>query len=192
MYGYEGIGSIYWHMVGKLLVAVQETYWAARDQGAATDVLRRLVLGYRRIRAGLGFCKGPGEYGAIPIDCYSHTPAHSGAQQPGMTGQVKEEILTRFGELGIRIVEGRLSLSPGLLPEGAVLAADGGPARFAFCGVDVTIAAGAEDRHRIMRDGAWSAPVPGLVLDAATSRGILWRTAPIEALEFSVAGWPRP
>ena len=30
-------------------------------------------------------------YGAFPSDPYSHTPAHAGAQQPGMTGQVKED-----------------------------------------------------------------------------------------------------
>ena len=97
MYGYEGIGSVYWHMVAKLLLAVQEAYWSAVDQGAAPDVAEQLVHAYRRIRSGLGFRKEPGVYGAFPTDCYSHTPSHAGAQQPGMTGQVKEEVLTRFG-----------------------------------------------------------------------------------------------
>ena len=32
-----------------------------------------------------------------------------------MTGQVKEEIITRFGELGIRIREGTLKIDPRLL-----------------------------------------------------------------------------
>jgi hypothetical protein len=32
-----------------------------------------------------------------------------------MTGQVKEEILTRFGELGIRVSEGRVRIRPALL-----------------------------------------------------------------------------
>ena len=40
---------------------------------------------------------------------------HSGAQQPGMTGQVKEEVLTRQGELGIRVLDGRLHFEPVLL-----------------------------------------------------------------------------
>ncbi|MEC8190200.1 MAG: hypothetical protein VX033_03360, partial [Verrucomicrobiota bacterium] len=61
------------------------------------------------------FNKTAKEYGAFPSDPYSHTPAHSGAQQPGMTGQVKEEIITRFGELGIRIRGGALNIDPRLL-----------------------------------------------------------------------------
>ena len=38
-----------------------------------------------------------------------------GAKQPGMTGQVKEEILTRFGELGVRVEEGAIVFEPALL-----------------------------------------------------------------------------
>ena len=54
-------------------------------------------------------------YGAFPIDPYSHTPAGKGARQPGMTGQVKEEILTRLGELGLRVEGGRIVVRPALL-----------------------------------------------------------------------------
>ena len=61
---------------------------------------------YFKIRSGLSASKTPKEYGAFPFDPYSHTPSHSGAQQPGMTGQVKEEILTRFGELGCFVNDG--------------------------------------------------------------------------------------
>jgi len=57
------------------------------------------------------------EYGAFPTDPYSHTPRHSGARQPGMTGQVKEEVLSRFGELGLTIREGVVSFEPRLLRE---------------------------------------------------------------------------
>ena len=49
------------------------------------------------------------------MDPYSHTPGHAGAQQPGMTGQVKEEVLTRFGELGVRVRDGVVHFDPGLL-----------------------------------------------------------------------------
>ncbi|NND60945.1 MAG: hypothetical protein HKN49_11830, partial [Gammaproteobacteria bacterium] len=97
MFGFEGLGSIYWHMVSKLLVAVQEVFFAARDADADQAVLRRLAQHYYRVRDGIGFNKTPLQYGAFPTDPYSHTPGHAGAQQPGMTGQVKEEILTRFG-----------------------------------------------------------------------------------------------
>ena len=40
--------------------------------------------------------KTPEEYGAFPFDAYSHTPYNSGAKQPGMTGQVKEEIRENY------------------------------------------------------------------------------------------------
>ena len=38
-----------------------------------------------------------------------------GAQQPGMTGQVKEDILCRFGELGVFVKEGKVGFNPKLL-----------------------------------------------------------------------------
>jgi len=115
MFGFEGLGCIYWHMVSKLLLAVQENYFSAQDRDAPARVCTRLASLYYRVRDGLGFNKSPYEYGAFPADPYSHTPGHSGAQQPGMTGQVKEEILTRFGELGVRVSDGRVHFNPSLL-----------------------------------------------------------------------------
>ncbi len=113
MFGYEGLGSIYWHMVAKLLLAVQENFFAADAAGdPAAPELARL---YHDLRHGLGFNKSPAAYGAFPTDPYSHTPGHAGAQQPGMTGQVKEEILTRFGELGVHVEHGALAFRPRLL-----------------------------------------------------------------------------
>jgi hypothetical protein len=115
MFGFEGLGSIYWHMVSKLLLAIQENFFAARDVGADEDTCSRLASLYYAVRDGIGFNKTPAEYGAFPMDPYSHTPKHAGAQQPGMTGQVKEEVLTRFGELGVRVREGKVDFEPGLL-----------------------------------------------------------------------------
>ncbi len=153
MYAYEGLGSIYWHMVAKLLLAVQEQFYKAVDacgaadpapakerghlarnseqlragrprsfasaetatSGVSADTIRRIAELYYDVRQGIGFNKSPGLYGAFPIDPYSHTPGGRGARQPGMTGQVKEEVLTRFGELGVRVRDGRLSFEPALL-----------------------------------------------------------------------------
>jgi len=115
MFGFEGLGCIYWHMVAKLLLAVQENFFRALDSGADPAQQHRLGELYYRVRKGIGFNKTPGEFGAFPYDPYSHTPMHAGAQQPGMTGQVKEEILTRFGELGVRVADGRASFVPRLL-----------------------------------------------------------------------------
>lgn len=102
-FGYEGLGSIYWHMVSKLLLSVQENIKWGKEKGADEQVIGRLIDHYYEIRAGIGINKSPGLYGAFPTDPYSHTPAHRGAQQPGMTGQVKEDVLNRFAELGLKV-----------------------------------------------------------------------------------------
>lgn len=115
MFGYEGLGCIYWHMVSKLLLAVQENYLAARELDANSEETQKLAEYYYRVRAGIGFNKTPENYGAFPTDPYSHTPKHAGAQQPGMTGQVKEEVITRFVELGILVEEGEIRIDPRLL-----------------------------------------------------------------------------
>ena len=115
MFGFEGLGCIYWHMVSKLLLATQENVHQAIHKKASPEAIRKLGELYYKIREGIGFNKTPVEYGAFPYDPYSHTPKHSGAQQPGMTGQVKEEVLTRFGELGIQVHDGIIHFSPILL-----------------------------------------------------------------------------
>ena len=118
MFAYEGLGCVYWHMIAKLQLAVQERVFDALDQQAPE--LAALQAHYRRVRDGLGYRKSAADYGAFPADPYSHTPAEGGAQQPGMTGQVKEEILTRWGELGLRMRDGRVHFDPVLLDEAEV------------------------------------------------------------------------
>jgi hypothetical protein len=117
MFGFEGLGSIYWHMVAKLLLAVQENHARAVEEDPGSTAALMLEMAYGEIRNGLGFTKTSDEYGAFPTDPYSHTPRHRGAQQPGMTGQVKEEILTRMGELGVHIEDGCVRFKPVLLKE---------------------------------------------------------------------------
>jgi len=114
MFGFEGLGSIYWHMVSKLMLTVQENFFAARSQ-ADDATAKQLGDLYYRVREGIGFNKTPEDYGAFPTDPYSHTPKHIGAQQPGMTVQVKEEMMARFAELGIRVSEGEINFDPCLL-----------------------------------------------------------------------------
>jgi len=109
-YKYEGIGSIYWHMVSKLLLAVGESISTFEKQNQNGEHLQDLFRFYYLIREGIGVHKSPGEYGAFPTDPYSHTPSMSGVQQPGLTGQVKEDILSRFMELGISIEKGQVHL----------------------------------------------------------------------------------
>jgi hypothetical protein len=114
-FGYEGLGSIYWHMVSKLLLAVQECCLDAIEQKASAETSGRLLEHFYEILEGIGVHKPPTLYGAFPTDPYSHTPAGKGAQQPGMTGQVKEDILSRIGELGAMVRDGQLAFRPELL-----------------------------------------------------------------------------
>ena len=114
-YGYEGLGSIYWHMVSKLQLAVQECCLKAVEEHESPEIVGRLLEHYYEINEGIGVHKSPELYGAFPTDPYSHTPAGKGAQQPGMTGQVKEDILSRFGELGVFVKNGKLIFNPCLL-----------------------------------------------------------------------------
>ncbi len=115
MHAYEGVGSIYWHMVTKLLLGVQEAISDALQRGDDDGEVTRLCDAYWRVRSGLGVNKSAAEFGAVPIDPYSHTPAHAGAQQPGMTGAVKEEILARRAELGVAVVRGHITFDELLL-----------------------------------------------------------------------------
>ena len=103
----------------------------ARDE----VIIGRLIDHYYEINAGIGVHKSPELYGAFPTDPYSHTPAGKGAQQPGMTGQVKEDILSRMGELGVAVKEGKITFSPGFFNKAEFLKA---PATFSYVDVDFT------------------------------------------------------
>ena len=50
-----------------------------------------------------------------------------------MTGQVKEEILTRFGELGVGVHDGLVSFQPRLLRKDEFVTA---PTSWEYCGLD--------------------------------------------------------
>lgn len=205
MYKYEGLGSIYWHMVAKLLVAIQEMFFEAVDQPAADGTIARLADAYYRVRGGLGFNKTPGEYGALPIDPYSHTPAGGGAQQPGMTGQVKEEIITRLGELGIRVSDGTVRFEPRLLQRSEFLTEatswrfvdlDGGPREltlpggslgFTFCGVPIVYRlTPAAPTISISDRSEQRTSVAGNQLDAIASRLLFERRGDISRIEVEI------
>ncbi len=131
-YKYEGLGCIYWHMVSKLLLAVGETI--ERVSGERLEVMGRLRHHYNAIREGIGSHKNPREYGAFPFDPYSHTPAMAGAQQPGMTGQVKEDIISRWFELGVTVRDGQISFAPTMLTDADFV---NGELRFTYCGTEI-------------------------------------------------------
>jgi hypothetical protein len=78
-------------------------------------VVAGLKASYYDVREGIGFNKTPDVYGAFPTDPYSHTPGFAGARQPGMTGQVKEEVLTRLLELGVEVTDACVRFKPTVL-----------------------------------------------------------------------------
>ena len=85
-FAYEGLGSIYWHMVSKLALAVVENYFAALEQGADQKTMDALAAHFQAIRRGIGAEKSPQDYGAFPTDPYSHTPGRCGRETTGDDG----------------------------------------------------------------------------------------------------------
>ena len=206
MVAYEGLGSIYWHMVAKLLLAVQETVQAAEQAGAPQPTLDALMERYYRIRGGLSSDKTPAEYGAFPFDPHSHTPANAGAQQPGMTGQVKEEILTRFGELGVEREGGALAFRPTLLRRSEFLNEpaqltthdlDGAPRQvalsagelgFTLCQVPVVYRIAEAARVRLTLADGDPVVFDGPELDARWSASVFERSGEVVRIDVEVPG----
>ena len=200
-YKYEGLGCIYWHMVSKLRLAVQEVWHRAVRARAPEASLARLRAHYLHVREGVGVHKPPGLYGAIPTDPYSHTPGFAGAQQPGMTGQVKEDILCRQLELGLVIEDGRLGFQPALVIGDEFLAApapfscrdvDDQPCEIAvpagalaltFCQVPVVIHRAGPTRIAITTSDGATTVTGGLALDGPTSGQIFGRTGAVRRLD---------
>ena len=117
-------------MVSKLLVAIGENIQNALDTHADAAVIARLKAHYAAVQEGIGAHKSPTEYGSFPFDAYSHTPSMAGVQQPGMTGQVKEDIISRFFELGLHVVNGEIHIQTAMLrPEEF----KDGELRFTYC-----------------------------------------------------------
>ncbi|MDB5104602.1 MAG: hypothetical protein JWP91_2291 [Fibrobacteres bacterium] len=202
-FGYEGLGSIYWHMISKLLLAVQENYFAAIDAGKAEEAQRLREI-YYDVRSGISFNKSPDVYGAFPADPYSHTPAGAGAKQPGMTGQVKEEVITRLGELGVRMRDGKIGFQPVLLRkcefldepaefefvnvsgEFEKLLLPPGSLGFTLCQVPVVYHLSDKPQLKItFRDGTAPTGV-ALELNRETCREIYTRTGKVLKIEVSV------
>ena len=135
-YKYEGLGCVYWHMVSKLLLAVGECIGniGILTPEAGQTALERLRAHYHAIREGIGSHKTPAEYGSFPFDAYSHTPSMAGVQQPGMTGQVKEDIISRFFELGVQVQDGQITFCPVMLTDADFF---DGELRFTYCGTEI-------------------------------------------------------
>jgi len=203
-YGYEGLGSIYWHMVSKLQLAVQEVCLQAIENNESETIIGKLLEHYYEINAGVGVHKSPELYGAFPTDPYSHTPSNKGAQQPGMTGQVKEDILSRFGELGVFVVDGILYFNPCLLlkdeftkenrvfnyvtiyREHKTYAPPIGSLCFTFCQVPIIYRLSDKNQLEIEKNDGTILTNDSLHLDSNTSLGIFNRTGEVSKITVYV------
>ena len=184
-------------MVSKLQLAVQEICFNAVDGEETDEIIGRLLEHYYEINAGIGVHKSPELYGAFPTDPYSHTPGGKGAQQPGMTGQVKEDILSRFGELGVLVNNGELYFNPCLLrkneftvqarnfhyvniqKEHKKFAPEIGSLCFTFCQVPIIYRLAAESRMEIKKKDDSTITYNTLYLDAEHSAHIFNRTGEV-------------
>lgn len=203
-YGYEGLGSIYWHMVSKLLLAVQENCFLAISKNESEETIGRLLEHYYEINEGIGVHKSPELYGAFPTDPYSHTPGGKGAQQPGMTGQVKEDVLCRFGELGVFVEDGILFFNPRLLrseeflrqsrvfsytaidKEQKTIQLEKGSLCFTYCQVPIIFKQAANNAVEVVFNNNSTAQFEGLQLDRKTSDKIFNRTGEVNKIIVSV------
>ena len=199
-FGYEGLGSIYWHMVSKLLLAVQENCLLAIKNNESDELIGKLLDHYYEINAGIGVHKSPELYGAFPTDPYSHTPATKGAQQPGMTGQVKEDVLSRFGELGVFVEEGKIIFNPRLLRNSEFLSAprtfkhtniqkeeevielEANSMCFTYCQIPVIYKLANTESLEVVYNNGSKSELSDLKLDFETSHKIFRRTGEISQI----------
>ncbi len=203
-YGYEGLGSIYWHMVSKLLLAVQECFFKGVNEKADNEILGRLKAHYYEIKAGIGLYKSPELYGAFPTDAYSHTPGGAGVKQPGLTGQVKEDVISRFGELGILVKDGQIIFETALFNYNEILDhqetfsyfdlkgnqkninLDKNQVAFTFCQTLVVLSFNSNETLRVFGFDGSVQEFQGNVIDKITSSKLFERTGEIERIEVSV------
>jgi len=203
-FGYEGLGSIYWHMVSKLLLAVQENCLLAINTNESEVIIGKLLDHYYEIEAGIGVHKSPELYGAFPTDPYSHTPSGKGAQQPGMTGQVKEDILSRIGELGVFVEKGCVVFKPRLLRNSEYLKEvktfeytdvlnrkqqiqlEKNSLCFTYCQVPVIYQLSEKEGLKVVFNDNSKAQYNTLNLDKSTSKKLFERTGDINQIIASV------
>ena len=120
-----------------------------------------------------------------------------------MTGQVKEDILTRFEELGIRVEQGEIAFEPILLrreefltgpqpwrfqtqPEQEVEQLPAGSLAFTLCGVPVIYRLAASAAIRVFTDQDEQRVIPGSSLGRSWSRSLYLREGRLRKIEVDL------
>jgi hypothetical protein len=188
-------------MVSKLLLAVAETL--AQTPASEETTRAGLLAHFDSIKRGIGAHKSPADYGAFPMDPYSHTPAFAGVQQPGMTGQVKEDLICRYAELGIEIRDGCVHFSPGYLKReeffesardwripgqdgGRIVGLPAGSLAFTLCGVPVIYCIGESAALSLHGSVADCVEFSGRALDRKWTRALFARDGSIDRIEVTI------
>ena len=184
-------------MVSKLLLAVQESCLKAINEGENEIMIGSLLEHFYEINEGIGVHKSPELYGAFPTDPYSHTPGGKGAQQPGMTGQVKEDVISRFGELGVFVKHGELYFNPCLLRREEFVSKETSfeylslfngnnlikmpmnSLGFTYCQVPIIYHIATKDQLEVFFKDGTSKVIDSLVIDTAISKKIFKRTGEV-------------
>ena len=203
-FAYEGIGSIYWHMVSKLRYAVQELQLQSIKQQIAEEDKKRINVHYEDICTGIGVHKSPKQYGAFPTDPYSHTPYGKGVQQPGMTGQVKEDVICRFRDMGIYLSEGMIHFLPSMMNGGSFTTEDANidfvnldgkntiyhipkdSIFFSICQIPIICTLGDSTSMAIHLHDNSIESIHGLCIDAQYSRSIFARDGLIRMIRITI------
>ncbi|MDX1284909.1 MAG: hypothetical protein R3182_07855, partial [Draconibacterium sp.] len=146
----------------------------------------------------------PELYGAFPTDAYSHTPAGAGVKQPGLTGQVKEDVISRFGELGVQVVNGEVRFNPSLINPNEFLKQkeifkyidlEGNKQQielnnkqlaFTFCQVPVIYTLSSENKITVYWNDGRKNEIQGNILNAELSNKIFNRTGEIRQITFNL------
>ncbi len=184
-------------MVSKLLLAIHEYIDPKGDSGPQV-YLKHMAA---EVKEGIGAHKSPVEYGAFPVDPYSHTPAGRGVQQPGMTGQVKEDVLSRWFELGVHVKEGVIHFDPIDLAEAEwypdpvdyqYIDVNGDiqwitvpeeSMGFTYAGIPIVYTRGESPRIVITTTGGEVVEVKGLTLPAQWSQSLFERSGEIASMQ---------
>ena len=121
-----------------------------------------------------------------------------------MTGQVKEDILSRFGELGLRVKEGRLCFDFSLLKEKEYLtepavfqyfnvqgeqksiALDPGSLAFTYCQVPIIYKKGAKNALEVYSVEGQLKKEETLTLDFSTTNDIFDRNHKVEKIIVNI------
>ena len=121
-----------------------------------------------------------------------------------MTGQVKEDIISRFGELGLRINAGTLSIDPALLKtdeflqspqtfdyynvkgEESNLMVEANCLAFTYCQVPVIYRKAEANKITVSSTDNTQKHFDGLSLDTATTQALFDRVNRIEKIEVDI------